>query len=185
LSRDIKEWSGGLRTEIGEKGVNLSGGQKQRVALARAVLRRPRLVLLDDPLSAVDAETERLLCERLLFGAWRDLTRVVVTHRLEFLSHFHRILYIENGRMLGMGSLSELLQDCRAFAEFYKEHALTQGVSEALFDGEGRNQCSFVSTGSELNRSVLFISSLINERRSAGLVNQSGKDRYQTMLFGF
>ncbi|MBK9323465.1 MAG: ATP-binding cassette domain-containing protein [Bdellovibrionaceae bacterium] len=137
LSRDIKEWSGGLRTEIGEKGVNLSGGQKQRVALARAVLRRPRLVLLDDPLSAVDAETERLLCERLLFGAWRDLTRVVVTHRLEFLSHFHRILYIENGRMLGMGSLSELLQDCRAFAEFYKEHALTQGVSEALFDVEG------------------------------------------------
>ena len=61
LSRDLKEWSGGLRTEIGEKGVNLSGGQKQRVALARAFLRKPQIVLLDDPLSAVDADTENLL----------------------------------------------------------------------------------------------------------------------------
>ncbi|HWU43209.1 MAG TPA: ATP-binding cassette domain-containing protein, partial [Bdellovibrio sp.] len=68
LDKDLKEWKAGLRTEIGEKGVNLSGGQKQRVALARAYLSRPQVVLLDDPLSAVDADTENLLCERLLFG---------------------------------------------------------------------------------------------------------------------
>ncbi|KYG67813.1 multidrug ABC transporter ATP-binding protein [Bdellovibrio bacteriovorus] len=127
LSRDLKEWSGGLRTEIGEKGVNLSGGQKQRVALARAYLRKPQIVLLDDPLSAVDAETENLLCERLLFGAWKDVTRVVATHRLEHLPKFDQVLYIENGVARGLGSFEELLKVCQPFAEFYKEHGKTQG----------------------------------------------------------
>lgn len=127
LSRDLKEWSGGLRTEIGEKGVNLSGGQKQRVALARAYLRKPQIVLLDDPLSAVDAETENLLCERLLFGAWKDVTRVVATHRLEHLPKFDQVLYLEDGVARGLGSFEELLKVCQPFAEFYKEHSKTQG----------------------------------------------------------
>ena len=132
LSRDLKEWSGGLRTEIGEKGVNLSGGQKQRVALARAFLRKPQVVLLDDPLSAVDAETEQLLCERLIFGAWKDTTRVVVTHRLEYLGQFDQVLFIQNGEAQGLGSFQELLLTCPAFAEFYKEHGKTQGEHEAV-----------------------------------------------------
>lgn len=129
LSRDLKEWSGGLRTEIGEKGVNLSGGQKQRVALARAYLRRPQLVLLDDPLSAVDAETEKLLCERLLFGAWKNVTRIVVTHRLEHLQTFDQILYLEQGQIKGVGSLESLLKTCEPFVNFYQEHGQTQGTS--------------------------------------------------------
>lgn len=127
LSRDLKEWSGGLRTEIGEKGVNLSGGQKQRVALARAFLRKPQVVLLDDPLSAVDAETEDLLCERLIFGAWQDTTRIVVTHRLEHLAQFDQVLFLENGTVQGLGTFQELLQTSPAFADFYKEHGKTQG----------------------------------------------------------
>lgn len=130
LSRDLKEWSGGLRTEIGEKGVNLSGGQKQRVALARAYLRKPQLVLLDDPLSAVDADTEKLLCERLIFGAWKDTTRVVVTHRLEYLPQFDQVIFIEDGFVKGVGSFEELLKVCVPFAEFYKEHGKTQGDHE-------------------------------------------------------
>ena len=93
LDRDLKEWRTGLRTEIGEKGVNLSGGQKQRVSLARAYIADPELLLLDDPLSAVDHETEALLCDRLIFGAWKDRTRLVVTHRLESLSRFDRVIF--------------------------------------------------------------------------------------------
>lgn len=127
LSRDLKEWSGGLRTEIGEKGVNLSGGQKQRVALARAFLRKPQIVLLDDPLSAVDADTENLLCERLIFGAWKDVTRIVVTHRLEHLAQFDQVIYIQHGRVQGQGHFSDLVKSCAPFAEFYKEHGKTQG----------------------------------------------------------
>lgn len=131
LSRDIKEWSGGLRTEIGEKGVNLSGGQKQRVSLARAYLRHPQVVLLDDPLSAVDTETENLLCERLIFGAWKDVTRIVVTHRLEHLHSFDQILYLQDGRAHGVGTLTELLKVCEPFARFYGEHKKVQGEGEA------------------------------------------------------
>lgn len=127
LNRDLKELSGGLRTEIGEKGVNLSGGQKQRVALARAYLRQPQVVLLDDPLSAVDTETENLLCERLIFGAWKDRTRIVVTHRLEHLDSFDQILYLEGGCAHGLGSLAELLRTCTPFAQFYGEHRKAQG----------------------------------------------------------
>ncbi len=127
LSKDLKQWPGGLRTEIGEKGVNLSGGQKQRLSLARSYLRKGEVVLLDDPLSAVDTETETLLCERLLFGAWKNKTRIVVTHRLEHLDQFDQVAYIEEGFLRGVGRFSELLKNCQPFAEFYSEHRKTQG----------------------------------------------------------
>lgn len=130
LGQDLRQWKGGLRTEIGEKGVNLSGGQKQRVALGRAYLSRPQVILLDDPLSAVDADTENLLCERLLFGAWKDTTRIAVTHRLEHLSRFDQILYLNQGKVLGLGSFEEIQKSCPAFVEFYAEHGKSQGEGE-------------------------------------------------------
>lgn len=130
LSQDLRQWKGGLRTEIGEKGVNLSGGQKQRVALGRAYLSKPQVVLLDDPLSAVDADTEKLLCERLIFGAWKDTTRVVVTHRLEYLSQFDQIIFIENGEIKGKGTLAEVEKACPAFVAFYAEHGKSHGAGE-------------------------------------------------------
>ncbi|HEX7673220.1 MAG TPA: ABC transporter transmembrane domain-containing protein [Bdellovibrio sp.] len=129
LDKDLKEWKAGLRTEIGEKGVNLSGGQKQRVALARAYLSHPQVILLDDPLSAVDAETENLLVQRLLFGAWKDKTLLVVTHRLEHLNRFDQVLYMEDGQVKGLAPFAELLKTCPEFSEFYSEHGKTQGES--------------------------------------------------------
>jgi ABC-type multidrug transport system fused ATPase/permease subunit len=127
LSQDLRQWPGGLRTEIGEKGVNLSGGQKQRVALARAILSKPQIVLLDDPLSAVDAETEDQLCDRLLFGAWKNVTRVVVTHRLEHLSQFDHVIFLSEGVIQCQGTFAELYSTCGGFAEFYAEHEKSQG----------------------------------------------------------
>lgn len=121
LEYDLTAWPSGLDTEIGEKGVNLSGGQKQRVSLARAFLADADLYLLDDPLSAVDPNTEKWLCDSLLFGAWKEKTRIVATHRLASLSRFDQILFIENGETF-LGTYSELLQKSQSFQKFLKTH---------------------------------------------------------------
>jgi len=97
------------------------------VALGRAYLSRPQILFLDDPLSAVDADTEKLLCERLIFGAWKDRTRVVVTHRLEYLAQFDQVIYLEKGRIVGLGTFEEIQKTCPAFVEFYSEHGKSQG----------------------------------------------------------
>lgn len=124
LDQDIKLWPSGLETEIGEKGVNLSGGQKQRLGLARAFLSRADFVLLDDPLSAVDSETEELLCQRLLFGKWKQTTQVVATHRLQNLFRFDQILFLQDGQPAFCGNWEQLKSYPR-FQEFYSNHEKT------------------------------------------------------------
>lgn len=122
MERDIKSLSGGLLTEIGEKGVNLSGGQKQRVSLGRCYLQDPQIILLDDPLSAVDVHTEKLLVKNLILNAWKDKTVVIATHRLEALGDFDRILFLKNGTIAADGSLQELLSESSDFKHFYSHH---------------------------------------------------------------
>ena len=121
LDQDMKLFPAGLNTEIGEKGVNLSGGQKQRVALARACLSQPGLVFLDDPLSAVDVSTEKHLVDHLLFGEWKKTTLVLTTHRMESLSQFDQILFLNEGQIMAAGSFKEILKN-KEFAEFYAGH---------------------------------------------------------------
>lgn len=118
LLQDVASMPAGLRTEIGERGVNLSGGQKQRVSLARAAWHRPGIVFLDDPLSAVDVHTEDALADRLLFGRWADITRVVVTHRLQHLDRFDHVIYLDHGRVVAQGSYRELVASNAAFRAF-------------------------------------------------------------------
>jgi len=133
LWHDVQEMPGGLQTEIGEKGINLSGGQRQRLSLARAILHAPQIVVLDDPLSAVDHATEDYLAEHLLFGEWKNTTRVTITHRLHHLEKFDRIAFLEAGRLLAVGSYAELLSACaefRAYIEVYA-HAQTTPQAEA------------------------------------------------------
>jgi len=122
LETDLAIMPAGLDTEIGERGVNLSGGQKQRVSLARAAYYRPGIVLLDDPLSAVDVSTENTLVDSLLFGQWRNITRVVVTHRLAHLHRFDMILLMEKGAVVARGTIDEL-RDHAAFAELMRHEA--------------------------------------------------------------
>lgn len=121
FDQDLNTLSAGLETEIGEKGVNLSGGQKQRVGLARAYLSNPQIVFLDDPLSAVDGETEDKLIERLIFGSWNNKTRIVVTHRLKHLKRFQKVIFIKNGFVEEFGHVDELLAKSESFREFYRE----------------------------------------------------------------
>jgi len=127
LASDVRAFERGLDTEIGENGLNLSGGQKARVQLARLAAQDPEVVLLDDPLSAVDHHTELELLDRLIFGLWKDRTRIVATHRLGALDRFDRVLFLREGRIVALGSHEELLEDCGEYADFVSHHAAIEG----------------------------------------------------------
>jgi ATP-binding cassette subfamily B multidrug efflux pump len=112
----------GLHTEIGERGVNLSGGQKQRVNLARCGYFDRPVLLLDDCLSAVDVETERLLVQNLFLGAWKNKTRILVTHRLSVLPHADTVVLMENGQIVETGSYSSLLEKSARMQNYVRAH---------------------------------------------------------------
>ena len=119
---DIKSegLTGGLRTEIGERGVNLSGGQKQRIGLARAFFRDRPLILMDDCLSALDIETEHKITEELTTAEFSKKTRILVTHRLSVLKHVDKILFLMNGKIQAIGSFQFLLLSSPEFCDFVK-----------------------------------------------------------------
>jgi ATP-binding cassette subfamily B protein len=115
LQKDIPQWPQGLNTLLGERGVSLSGGQKQRVALARALVKRADLYVLDDCLSAVDAETERQIIDHL--SLWlKDATAIIVAHRIAPLKMANRIVVLEEGAIIDIGTHEELLRRC----EYYR-----------------------------------------------------------------
>ncbi|MBQ1025654.1 ABC transporter ATP-binding protein [Micromonospora sp. C95] len=98
----------GLRTRLGEQGLSLSGGQRQRLALARAVLIRPAVLVLDDPLSALDVHTEALV-ESALKRVLRDTTALLVVHRPSTIALADRVALLEHGRITAVGTHTELL----------------------------------------------------------------------------
>lgn len=115
LEKDLRLFQDGDQTEIGEKGVNLSGGQKQRINLARLAYSEADIVLMDDPLSAVDAHVGRHLFQHLIRGYLHNKTRILVTHQLHFLKQVDVIVLMNNGRVEAMGSFSELNRKNSAF----------------------------------------------------------------------
>ncbi len=109
LELDLAALAAGLDTRVGERGVTLSGGQRQRATLARALLADPPVVILDDALSAVDAETEARILARLR-AELEGRTAVVVSHRVAALAGLDRIVVIEDGRRVEIGSHAELIR---------------------------------------------------------------------------
>ncbi len=121
LISDLQILPAGDETEIGEKGINISGGQKQRVALARALYADRDIVLLDDPLSALDVHVGKKVFEKLILERLKDKLVILVTHNLLLLKHADRIIYVENGKILGEGSQSELMASNAKFREFMND----------------------------------------------------------------
>ena len=123
VSTFVDELPHGYDTLIGERGVNLSGGQRQRVALARALLAGARVLVLDDPMSAVDTETERLLVENLRPAVARR-TVLVATQRLSTIGVADRAVVLEDGRVIEQGTPQELLAAGGLFAALFGDESV-------------------------------------------------------------
>lgn len=115
------------QTEIGERGINLSGGQKQRVNIARAVYFNADVVLLDDPLSAVDAHVGKYLFKNCILGALQGKTRVLVTHQLHVLPQVDYVICMKDGEIVERGTFQELMENQGEFSSLMKAHG---GIEE-------------------------------------------------------
>jgi ATP-binding cassette subfamily B protein len=128
ISDEIERLKDGFDTVVGERGVQLSGGQKQRIALARALLNDPAVLILDDPLSAVDAETERKIL-RALDRAAADRTLILITHRTAAAARCDRILVLESGRVADFGTHRELVARGGLYAQLCARQSLEEELS--------------------------------------------------------
>ncbi|XP_053133153.1 ATP-binding cassette sub-family C member 6-like isoform X2 [Hemicordylus capensis] len=149
LELDLDSFPAGNQTEIGEKGVNISGGQKQRLSLARAVYRKASIYLLDDPLSAVDAEVGQHVFEHVIGpnGLLKNKTRVLVTHAAHILSQVDNIIVITNGEISETGSCQELMERQGAFADFLRSYNPEEKEDRDLEGPENVNKMTFTHQG--------------------------------------
>lgn len=134
LDGDLARFPRGLATVVGERGVTLSGGQRQRVAIARALLRNPSVLVLDDPLSAVDARTEEEIL-RSLAGYYGDRTVVIITHRLSAVRACDVIVLLKDGVIAEQGSHDELVARGGAYAALWREQQLRDEIAGFREDG--------------------------------------------------
>ena len=115
----VNSFAEGYKTEMGQGGVNVSGGQKQRLCIARALLKKPKILILDDSTSAVDTATEAAI--RTAFREdLKDTTKFIIAQRLSSLEYADRILVLEDGRIIGEGTQEKLLASCEASREIYE-----------------------------------------------------------------
>jgi ATP-binding cassette subfamily B protein len=128
LESDLALFPNGLDTVVGERGITLSGGQKQRVALARAVLRDPRILLLDDCLSAVDTHTEEQIL-RSLRDVFRGRTVFLVSHRISTVKDADLILVIDDGRIVERGTHEQLTATGGLYADLHQRQLLEEELA--------------------------------------------------------
>jgi ATP-binding cassette subfamily B protein len=125
---EIESLPDGFNTVVGERGVQLSGGQKQRIALARALLNEPAVVVLDDPMSAVDARTEAAILSAL-DRAGEGRTLVLVTHRVAAAARTDRVVVLDKGKIVERGTHEELLRSGGLYARIAARQRLEQELS--------------------------------------------------------
>jgi ATP-binding cassette, subfamily B, multidrug efflux pump len=128
LADDVKDFPAKYETILGERGITLSGGQKQRTAIARAILREPKILILDDALSAVDTYTEEKILSQLR-GVMRGRTTLVVAHRISTVKDADLICVLDHGRIIERGTHEELLELGAAYADLYERQLLEEELA--------------------------------------------------------
>ena len=123
----VKTFKNGYDTEMGQGGVNVSGGQKQRLCIARALLKRPKILILDDSTSAVDTATEAKIRESL-YHDLKDTTKIIIAQRISSVQEADQILVLEDGKIIGHGTHEELLKTCEAYSEIYTTQIGNQSI---------------------------------------------------------
>jgi ATP-binding cassette subfamily B protein len=129
LDETVRAFVHGYGTVLGERGINLSGGQKQRLALARALARRPRIVLLDDALSAVDTHTEAEIL-RGLRGALAGRTAVIASHRVSAVRDANQVIVLDDGRVVERGTHATLISAGGRYAALLQRQQLEESLDE-------------------------------------------------------
>lgn len=117
LRPDLEMLPNGDKTEIGERGITVSGGQKQRMNIARAIYFDADIVLMDDPLSAVDAHVGRHIMDNAICGLLKDKCRILATHQLHVLSRCDRIVWVEEGRVQAIDTFDNLMANNKGFQQ--------------------------------------------------------------------
>ena len=128
LDKDVEAFPKGYDTAVGERGITLSGGQKQRTALARAVMMDPRVLILDDALSAVDTYTEEEILGRLR-AVMRQRTSIIVAHRISTVRDADRIFVLDRGRIAERGTHDELVARGGLYAVLYRKQLLEEELA--------------------------------------------------------
>eukprot|EP00049_Salpingoeca_infusionum_P018959 m.359497 g.359497 ORF g.359497 m.359497 type:complete len:1421 (-) comp18596_c0_seq1:107-4369(-) len=184
LERDITLFQGGVETEIGERGVTLSGGQKARLSLARAVYGKPDIVLLDDPLSAVDAKVGRSLFADCVCGLLKDTTRLLVTHQLQFLKASDRIIVMNrDGTIQAIGDYDYHLAQNTGLSAILQAHADDEAAHD---EAETKTKKKAALTGDEKHEGLEGDANIVQaEQRKEGTVSASTYWRYIKSMGSF
>ncbi|MEK7846551.1 MAG: ATP-binding cassette domain-containing protein, partial [Nitrospinota bacterium] len=125
LDRDMRIFIDGLDTVIGERGITLSGGQRQRVALARAIIKKPKILILDDAFSNLDAYTEDMVFKNII-GFLKDTTIILISHRVSTIKEADTIAVMENGKIAETGTHDELISKGGLYNRIYKKQVFSE-----------------------------------------------------------
>jgi ATP-binding cassette subfamily B protein len=128
LDKDVADFPKGYDTLVGERGITLSGGQKQRTAIARAIVNDPRILILDDALSAVDTYTEEEILSRLR-AVMRQRTSILVSHRVSTVRDADQIFVLDQGRIVERGTHDDLIRQAGVYAELHKKQLLEEELA--------------------------------------------------------
>jgi ATP-binding cassette subfamily B protein len=128
MDKDVRDFPRGYETIVGERGITLSGGQKQRTAIARALVTDPRILILDDALSAVDTYTEEEILSRLR-RVMKERTSIIISHRISTVRDADQIIVLDEGRLVEKGKHEELIRLGGIYAELYKKQLLEEELA--------------------------------------------------------